>query len=176
MNPGGAVGTIIPVTEDLMRSFHALIFVAAMAIGGCHKTLDVDTLEKSMREKIETQLAPSKVTTIDCPKGHPLKKDDDFTCKVTLASAALLTAAVHQNNDDGDIEWHVSHYDIDAAHLEAVMTERATQNPKPSFHCPDGAHFDLPGSWVCEISLGGETQRVQFTMQKDGKVTAAPAR
>ncbi len=81
---------------------------AALALAGCSKTIDNESLEGVIGSGIEEQTG-AEVTSVDCPSGEESETGHTFQCTATAADGTEGTIDVEvTNGDNGDVEWQLS--------------------------------------------------------------------
>jgi hypothetical protein len=108
-----------------------LLAVAALTgLAACTQHLNVDAVGPSISQGVADQvgLTLAKVT---CPsEPRPLKVNDTFECQGDVEGGGLLTIAVTQTDDTGNITWKVARTEglLDLAKVEAsIITGLKTQ-------------------------------------------------
>ena len=92
-----------------MHKRSVVVLLASLAlVGGCTrtKTLDANSLEETLRAKIEQQLGTQGIT-VDCPDDEPVKAGASFQCAATSAAGTTLTIEVTQTDDKGNVTYKV---------------------------------------------------------------------
>jgi Domain of unknown function (DUF4333) len=84
-----------------------VVLLASLAlVGGCTrtKTLDANSLEETLRAKIEQQLGTHGIA-VDCPDDEPAQAGATFQCTATSAAGKSLTIEVTQTDGQGNVTW-----------------------------------------------------------------------
>lgn len=86
------------------RSVGALLF-AAIAVGGCGKTIEEGDLESEISGNLRTQLKGQKIT-VDCPEGEEAKKGNAFSCRARIGVRDAIVD-VRLQDDAGKFSFRV---------------------------------------------------------------------
>lgn len=79
----------------------AVVPAAVLALTGCDKNLNTDSIEPQIEKTIEQSGA--KVTSVSCPDNVTAKKGDTFTCTVKLANGKESEVPVTQTDSEGHV-------------------------------------------------------------------------
>ena len=87
--------------KNLVRLAGAMGVVGALALTGCGKTLENDSITSG----VESKVAEAGVTasSVSCPKDVKVKKGDTFTCTVTLETGQTFDVTLEQTDDNGTL-------------------------------------------------------------------------
>ncbi len=154
-----------------------LVAVGLVALSGCAKSLDVDSLQTNIRENVIRQGGLS-LKTVTCPKNVPLETGRAFDCVGELDSGELFAIPAKQTDATGKVEWDVPHTKglLNLVKLESLFQEtlQASEGKKLAIECGQGYRAVKPGeSFECQIkqpvgqSTGKDTQ---------GRTTKLPAK
>lgn len=61
----------------------AMLPCAALALGGCTKTVKASDAEAKIQRNLERAM-PTRTVTVDCPSGKKAKKGTTFSCAVRI--------------------------------------------------------------------------------------------
>jgi hypothetical protein len=108
------------------RSSRLLVPVAlVLSIAGCSRTLEMDTIKKSIADGVAAQVG-LQVGTVTCPtEPREAKVNDEFECTVTPKEGGRLTIKVTQKDDQGNINWVVAKTEglLDLAKVESSVQQ-----------------------------------------------------
>ena len=83
--------------------FSAAALVAVVALAGCEKTLETDSIEPQIKDTLTKQ--GLKVGSVDCPGDVTAKKDDKFECDVKMSDGETIKIEVTQTDDEGQVTY-----------------------------------------------------------------------
>ncbi len=83
--------------------FSAAALVAVIALAGCEKSLETDSIEPQIKDTLTAQ--GLKVSSVDCPGDVTAKKGEKFECEVKTSDGETTKVEVTQTDDDGRVTY-----------------------------------------------------------------------
>lgn len=153
----------------------AALVVAAVAVAGCTRNLDMDKVKTAVREMVATQIG-ANVKNVACPEARPIKSGDTFDCTVDI-DHGQTKVVVLQTDDAGSISMKTPQSVVKVGMIEKMIADGVKSNAGIDVAVDCGPKFrpSVPNdSFECTGKSASGVNKYKVTVKDDqGNVSIA---